>query len=175
MPYKDLGMYNMMSSEGPGFGSAADLGIVKPQTFSGSAPGTGGVLGVTNDLPGGGSGLDSSLKDIISKITGFGSSDTGGRRLEALTSLAGNMFGMQKQGMSQAASMEEKRLGEAGATERTNISVQPSLMEQKRKSSLFPSGTTIGGLGGAQETGEKKPTTTISGLFDEWMKKRVGG
>jgi hypothetical protein len=121
MPYKDLGMYNMMSSEGPGFGSAADLGIVKPQTFSGSAPGTGGVLGVTNDLPGGGSGLDSSLKDIISKITGFGSSNTGGRRLEALTSLAGNMFGMQKQRMGQAASMEEKRLGEAGATERTNV------------------------------------------------------
>jgi hypothetical protein len=78
--------------------------------------------GTTNEFRG--SGLDSSLKDIISKITGFGSSDTGGRRLEALTSLAGNMFGMQKQRMGQAASMEEKRLGEAGATERTNLGIK---------------------------------------------------
>jgi hypothetical protein len=123
--------------------------------------------GTTNEFRG--SGLDSSLKDIISKITGFGSSDTGGRRLEALTSLAGNMFGMQKQGMSQAASMEEKKLGEAGATERTSISVQPSLMEQKRKSPL-PPGTIIGGIGGIKEPeiGEKPPTLT------ELFNKRFG-
>ena len=125
--------------------------------------------GSTNEFRG--SGVSPELQSLIDKVSGSFSGISRGRAATLQAGLGekamGIVGGIQQQGVQDAAALEKTKLGEAGALERTNIGIQPAMMEQKRKSTLFPTGSNIGGIGGETTPTTEAKLPTLMDIFNK--------
>lgn len=80
--------------------------------------------------------VPSELQGIIDEIKGISVSP--GRKIRALTSVAGVVGGLEQTRQTLAQRNLQLGVGEAGATERAKIGITPQMEELKRKNTLMP-------------------------------------